>query len=112
MKKGLIVLSAGATLLAGILVPTTGFAAEGSSTQPETKNAKVASYEYIPSFIFVGNSFSFPNRYKYPSVFGFDHGVVSIDVFGKVTGMKKGTATIQVWDEDERETKRFYINVY
>ncbi|MGG4394552.1 hypothetical protein ABEX25_09660 [Paenibacillus thiaminolyticus] len=112
MKKGLIVLSASATLLAGILVPTTGFAAERSSTQPETKNVKAnAGYDYVPSFISVGGFFYFPSRYKHPSVW-FDNGVVSVDVFGRVTGLKKGSATIRVWDEEEKETKTFWISVY
>ncbi|MCM3337778.1 hypothetical protein M3650_03790 [Paenibacillus sp. MER TA 81-3] len=113
MKKTLIVLGATATLLAGILAPTTGFAAERSAAQPEIKNVKAnASYEYIPSYIFVGSSFYFPSRYKHPSVWGFDNGVVSVDFLGKVTGLKNGTATIQVWDEEERETKTFWISVY
>lgn len=112
MKKGLIVLGATATLLAGVLAPTTGFASEKSGTQPEMKNVKVnASYDYVPSSIFVGSSFYFPSRYKYPYVvFGED--VVSVDVFGKVTGLKKGSAVIKVRDVEAEETRTFYITVY
>lgn len=83
VKRGLIVLGVSATLLAGVLAPITGFAAEKSDTQP---NVKVnASYDYVPSSIFVGSSFSFPGKYKYPYVW-FGEDVVSVDVFGKVTG--------------------------
>ena len=111
MKKGLIVLGASATLLAGIWAPTTGLAAEKSIEQPEIKNVKVnAGYDYVPSFILVGSYFYFPSKYKYPYIL-YGEGVVSVDYSGKVTGLRKGSAAIQVRDEEKGETKTFYISV-
>ncbi|WP_019419036.1 hypothetical protein [Paenibacillus sp. OSY-SE] len=107
MKKGLIVLGATAILLAGILAPTTGFAAERvGSNNPQINNASTAS-----SFVLlrVGESSYLSWAPKLSVISG--HDIVSVDSLGKVYAKKTGTATVGAYEYNGKLIKTYSILV-